>query len=162
MGKYCLQASADRLIKAYGGYYDRRTGAPRFKKRKTNPVTSITLRNNFHDTKEGNVGAIRWLSENELRVTKLGKITVKHRKHIKGQIKEATLKYENGRWYICIVYELYENRHDEFSYGGLYVGIDFGLTDFLTFSNGKAIAKPALKKINERIQYYQRKLDGKK
>ena len=112
--------------------------------------------------KKVRVGAIRWLSENELRVTKLGKITVKHRKHIKGQIKEATLKYENGRWYICIVYELYENRHDEFSYGGLYVGIDFGLTDFLTFSNGKAIAKPDLKKINERIQYYQRKLDGKK
>ena len=67
---------------------------------------SITLRNNFHDTKEGNVGAIRWLSENELRVTKLGKITVKHRKHIKDKIKEATLKYENARWYVCIVYEL--------------------------------------------------------
>ena len=54
----CLQASADRLIKAYGGYYDYRTGAPRFKKRKTNLVTSITLRNNFYDTKEGNVGTI--------------------------------------------------------------------------------------------------------
>ena len=90
----CLQASTDRLIKAYEGYYDHRTGAPRFKKRKKNPVTSITLRNNFYDTKEGNVGAIRWLSENELRVTKLGKITVKHRRHIKGKIKEATLKYD--------------------------------------------------------------------
>ena len=30
----CLQASTDRLIKAYEGYYDHRTGAPRFKKRK--------------------------------------------------------------------------------------------------------------------------------
>ncbi|WP_296854100.1 hypothetical protein, partial [uncultured Methanobrevibacter sp.] len=77
------------------------------------------------------------MSENELRVTKLGKITVKHRRHIKGQIKEATLKYENGRWYVCIVYELDENRQGEFSYGGLYVGIDVGITDFLTFSNGK-------------------------
>ncbi len=102
------------------------------------------------------------MSENELRVTKLGKITVKHRRHIKGQIKEATLKYENGRWYICIVYELNENRQGEFSYGGLYVGIDVGITDFLTFSNGKVIAKPDLKKINGRIQYYQQKLDGKK
>ena len=158
----CLQASTDRLIKAYEGYYDHRTGAPRFKKRKKNPVTSITLRNNFYDIKEGRVGAIRWLSENELRVTKLGKITVKHRRHIKGEIKEVTLKYENGRWYVCIVYELDENRHGEFSYGGLYVGIDVGITDFLTFSNGKVIAKPDLKKINGRIQYYQQKLDGKK
>ena len=49
----CLQASTDRLIKAYEGYYDHRTGAPRFKKRKKNPVTSITLRNNFYDIKEG-------------------------------------------------------------------------------------------------------------
>ena len=113
-------------------------------------------------SKKVRVGAIRWLSENELRVTKLGKITVKYRRHIKGKIKEVTLKYENGRWYVCIVYELDENRQGEFSYGGLYVGIDVGITDFLTFSNGKVIAKPDLKKINGRIQYYQQKLDGKK
>ncbi len=98
--------------------------------------------------KKCNVGTIGWLSENKLWVNKLGIITVKCRRHINGKIKEATLKYENGRWYICIIYELNENRHGEFSHGGLYVGIDVGLTDFLTFSNGKVIAELDLKKIN--------------
>ena len=40
----------------------------------------------------------------------------------------------------------------------LYIGIDLGLTDFLTFSNGKVIQKPDLKRINGRIRYYQQKL----
>ena len=108
------------------------------------------------------MGTIGWLSENKLWVNKLGIITVKCRRHINGKIKGATLKYENGRWYICIIYELNENRHGEFSHGGLYVGIDVGLTDFLTFSNGKVIAKPDLKKINGRIQYYKNSTAKKK
>ena len=44
----------------------------------------------------------------------------------------------------------------------LYIGIDLGLTDFLTFSNGKVIQKPDLKRINGRIRYYQQKLSRQK
>ena len=158
----CLQASTDRLIKAYEGYYNHRTGTPKFKSRKKNPVKSITLRNNFYNTKEGRVGTLRWLSENEFRANKIGTITVKHRRQINGKIKEATIKHENGHWFICIAYELEENKAGEFSHHGLYVGIDLGLTDFLTFSNGRVIAKPDLKRINGRIQYYNQKLSRQK
>ena len=49
----CLEASTDRLIKAYNGYYSHRTGYPKFKSQKRNPVTSITLRNNEYMTKDG-------------------------------------------------------------------------------------------------------------
>jgi len=64
---------------------------------------------------------------------------------------------------VCITYEVEKIQPMEtFSGSSLYVGIDVGLTDFLTFSNGKVIHKPDLKKINGRIQYYQQKLSCQK
>ena len=158
----CIQASTDRLIKAYNGYYDGRTGFPKFKSLKKNPVQSITLRNNEYLTKEGVKGTIRWQG-NRLRLNKLGFIEVKHKRNITGKIKEATVIKENGSWFVCIIYEMEKIQpKDEFSEHGLYVGIDVGLTDFLTFSNGKTIQKPDLKKINGRIQHYQQKLSRQK
>ena len=40
----CIQASTDRLIKAYDGYNDGRTGFPKFKSLKKNPVRSTELK----------------------------------------------------------------------------------------------------------------------
>ena len=158
----CIQASTDRLIKAYQGYYDRRCGRPKFKSLKKNPVRSITLRNNSYRTKDGFKDSLRW-EENQFRINKLGYIKVKHKRDIDGKIKEATIIKENGRWYICIVYELDKIKPMEKSkISGLHIGIDLGLTDFLTLSNGKTIPKPDLKKINRRIQYYQQKLAQQK
>ena len=158
----CIQASTDRLIKAYEGYYDGRTGRPHFKSLKKNPVRSITLRNNEYETLDGIKGSLRW-EDNKLRLNKLGYIEVKYKRDIDGKIKEATILKENGKWFVCIIYELEKIQlRDEFSHGGLYVGIDVGLTDFLTFSNGKVIPKPNLKRINGRIQYYHQKLSRQK
>ena len=158
----CLQASTDRLIKAYNGLYDHRTGPPKFKSLKKNPVRSITLRNNDYLTKEGMKSSLRW-EENKFRLNKLGYIKVKHKRDIYGTIKEATIIKQNGHWFLCIVYELEKiEPREKFSEHGLYVGIDVGLTDFITFSNGKVIPKPDLKKINGRIQYYQQKLARQK
>ena len=157
-----LQASTDRLIKAYDGYYDRRTGRPKFKSLKKNPVRSITLRNNEYKTKDGIKGSIRW-QDNRLRLNKLGYIEVKHKRDINGKIKEATILKENGRWFVCIVYEMEKiPLPSDFPQHDLYVGIDVGLTDFITFSNGKTIPKPDLKRINGRIQYYNQKLSRQK
>ena len=56
----CIQASTDRLIHAYEGFYDHRSGRPNFKSLKKNPVKSITLRNNTYETKDGPKGSLRW------------------------------------------------------------------------------------------------------
>ena len=158
----CLQASTDRLIKAYNGFYNHRTGRPKFKSLKKNPVKSITLRNNEYSTKDGVKSSLRW-EDNKFRLNKLGYVEVKYKRDIDGKIKEATIIKENGRWYLCIVYELEKiEPREKFKEDGLYVGIDVGLTDFLTFSNGKVIPKPDLKRINGRIQYYQQKLARQK
>ena len=157
----CIQASTDRLIHAYEGYYDHRSGRPKFKSLKKNPVPSITLRNNKYKTKEGIKGTLRW-ENNKFRLNKLGFIEVKHKRDIDGKIKEATILKENGRWFVCIVYELEKIQPREEFPEGSFVGIDVGLTDFLTFSNFKVIPKPDLKRINGRIQYYQQKLARKK
>jgi putative transposase len=106
--------------------------------------------------------SLRW-EGNEFRINKIGYIKVKYKRGIDGKIKEATIIKENGRWFLCIVYELEKiEPREEFKDSGLYVGIDVGLTDFLTFSNGKVIPKPDLKRINGRIQYYQQKLSRQK
>ena len=158
----CLQASTDRLIKAYEGFYNHRSGRPKFKSLKDNPVRSITLRNNEYSTRNGMKGSIRWEND-KLRLNKLGFIKVKHKRDINGKIKEATILKENGRWFVCISYELEKIPvKDDFPAHSLYVGIDVGLTDFLTLSNGKVIPKPDLKKINSRIKYYQQKLARQK
>jgi putative transposase len=158
----CIQASTDRLIHAYEGFYDHRSGRPKFKSLKKNPVESITLRNNEYPTKEGMKRTLRW-EGNILRLNKLGYIEVKHKRDIDGTIKEATILKKNGRWYICIVYELEKiEPREKFKDSGLYVGIDVGITDFLTFSNGKVISKPDLKRINGRIIHYQQKLNRQK
>jgi putative transposase len=157
----CIEASTDRLIKAYDGYYAGRTGRPKFKSLKKNPVRSITLRNNNYTTKDGIKGSIRW-EGNKLRLNKLGYIKVKYKRDIDGKIKEATILKENSKWFVCITYELEKIPKADFVENNLYVGIDVGLTDFLTFSNGKVIQKPDLTKINERIRYYQQKLSRQK
>ena len=157
----CIEASTDRLIKAYSGYYAGRTGRPKFKSLKKNPVRSITLRNNNYTTKDGIKSSIRW-EGNKLRLNKLGYIKVKYKRDIDGKIKEATILKENGKWFVCITYELEKIPKADFLENNLYVGIDVGLTDFLTFSNGKVIQKPDLTKINERIRYYQQKLSRQK
>ena len=128
---------------------------------KKNPVRSITLRNNDYKTKDGILGTLRW-EDNKFRLNKLGSIEVKHKRDINGKIKEATVLKENGRWYVCIVYEMKKiSPREEFPQGG-YVGIDVGITAFLTFSNFKVIPKPDLKRINGRIQYYHQKLARQK
>ena len=158
----CLQASTDRLIKAYNGYYEHRNGHPKFKSIKKNPVKSITLRNNEYSTKDGLKGSLRW-EGNRFRLNKLGYLEVKHKREINGKIKEAIILKENGHWFLCIVYELDKIKpREEFQGPELYVGIDVGLNDFLTFSNGKVIAKPDLNRINGRIQHYQQKLARQK
>lgn len=157
----CIQASTDRLIKAYNGYYSHRTGRPNFKSLKKNPVRSITLRNNYYKTKDGIKGSLRW-EENKFRLNKMGFIEVKHKRDIDGKIKEATILKENGRWFVCIAYELEKIQPREQFPKGLYVGIDVGLTDFLTFSDFKVVPKPDLKRINGRIRYYQQKLARQK
>ena len=101
----CIQASTDRLIKAYEGYYAGRTGRPKFKSLKNNPVQSITLRNNNYSTKDGIKCSIRW-EGNKLRLNKLGYVEVRYKRDIDGKIKEATVLKENGKWFVCIVYEL--------------------------------------------------------
>ena len=158
----CIQASTDRLVHGYERFYNHKSGRPKFKSLKKNPVRSITLRNNKYPTKDGIKRTLRW-EGNRFRINKLGYIEVKHKRDIDGKIKEATIIKENGKWFICIVYELDKiEPREEFSELGLYVGIDVGLTDFLTFSNGKVIPKPDLKKINGRIIHYQQKLDKQK
>jgi len=136
----CIQASTDCLIHAYGGFYDHRSGRPKFKSLKKNPVESITLRNNEYLTKEGMKKTLRW-EGNRLRLNKLGYIEVKHKRDIDGIIKEATILKKNGRWYICIVYEL-ENiePREKLKDSGLYVGIDVGIT----YSHKKDVVLTAL------------------
>ena len=100
--------------------------------------------------------------EKKLKVTPFGEISIKKHREIKGRIKNLTLKRTaSGKWFaiFCVEQERKEPRINK----GEQIGIDLGLKNFATLSNGKIIENPKiLKKHENRLVFFQRKLSKKK
>lgn len=129
------QATMRRLDKAFSSFFRRvkkgaeKVGYPRFKGRDF--FNSIE----FPAYRDG----IRLIG-NRVRVQHIGTIRVKLHRPVEGAIKTATLKREAGKWYVVFSCELPDVAAIES--GKPAVGIDVGLTYFLTESNGTTEANP--------------------
>jgi putative transposase len=98
-----------------------------------------------------------WLDK-KLKVTPFGEIAIKKHREIKGVIKTLTLKRESsGEWFATFCVETpkeipRENR-------GEAVGIDLGLKNLATLSDGLKIENPGhFKRYEERLTFIQRRL----
>ena len=102
-----------------------------------------------------------WLDK-KLKVTPFGEIAIKKHRRIKGQIKTLTLKRESsGRWFAVFCVEK-PKEIPKINKGGA-VGIDLGLKNFATLSNGMRINNPRhFKKHEDRLAFIQRKFSKKK
>jgi putative transposase len=102
-----------------------------------------------------------WL-EKKLKVTPFGEIPVKKHREIKGEIKTLTLKRElSGKWFAIFCVETPKELPKENK--GEAVGLDLGLMNLATLSNGMKISNPKhLKRWKERLAFIQRKLSMKK
>ena len=75
------------------------------------------------------------------------------------KINNVTVKKENGKYYAIVNIK---TTVEEFEKEGENIGIDLGLKNLKTLSNGQEITNLDLKKEEEQIQKYQKKLSRQK
>lgn len=126
--KCSLQKSLKDLDSAYKNFFNG-YGFPKFKSKK-NRYKSYTT--SFMATTKG--GNIRFLGK-YIKLPKLGNVKIRDKQIPQGRILNATISQEpDGKYYcsLCctdVEFEQYEKTNQN-------VGIDVGIVDFATFSNG--------------------------
>lgn len=145
-----LQSTCDIFKDSMIRFFKGQNNFPKFKSRK-NPVQSIRLKNNNN--------SIRF-EKNKLKLPRLGLVKYRDNRKIRGDILSSTIKIENGRWFAVlncknVPIEPLPKTNDK-------VGIDLGLKDLMTFSNGET-RKPItrLVKIENQIARLNRALSRK-
>jgi len=147
------QNVSDRVHKAFANFFRRvkdpkvhKKGFPRFKSR----VNSITFPQS----------GFKFIS-NKVSCSKIGNIPVILHRVPKGKIKTLTIKENKiGQWFAIFACELPDVAVKHPSTDK--VGIDVGLENFATLSNGEIVANPRyLLKTEKRLNLLQRRLSRK-
>ena len=138
------------LVQAFNNFFKGLRGYPKFKSRKNS-------KKSFRIQKNGN--NIR-ITNKRIRLAKLGYVkyhtSKKYRKLLKNsKINNVTVKRENGKYYAVINIT---TNIEEFEKTGENIGIDLGFKKLATLSNGKEIEAPDIKKEEEMIKKYQKRL----
>jgi putative transposase len=152
-------STIQRVDKTYSAFFrriktNRKAGRPRFK--------SPSQFNSFSYPSYGN--GIH-LKNNKLKLQHIGTIRCKFHRPIDGTIKSTIIKRENDKWFVIFLCDL-GNIQVEPSTNPA-VGIDVGLENFLTTSDGKTIKNPrffkrALPELKKRRRSVARKKEGGK
>jgi putative transposase len=150
-----LQATLRRLQRSFENFFrrvkagDAKAGFPRFKSR---------LRFDSFTFPQAN-GAFR-LEGDKLYLSKIGSCRVRLSREINGTIKTCTIKREADGWYIILTAEVEAKPLPK---TGATVGLDVGLENFATLSNGETIPNPRhLKAAEKRLKTAQRAVSRKK
>jgi putative transposase len=116
-----------------------------------NPVQSIRIKNNNNSIRFEN---------NKLKLPIFGFVKYKDNRKILGGILSATVRFENGRWFAVL--NCKNVPVEPLSKTGDKIGIDLGLHDLMTFSNGEK-RKPItrLTKIESQIARLNKNLSRK-
>jgi putative transposase len=151
------QATLRRLDKAFAAFFRRvkagqTPGYPRFKG--IGHFDTVTF------PKDGD--GCRWDSTPDDRHTRVrlqgvGHVRVHQHRPVKGRVKTISVKHERGRWYVVLACD--EVPAEELPPTGAIVGIDLGVTHFLTTSGGEHVANPRfLQAMSDELAEAQRHL----
>ncbi|MDQ8704668.1 transposase [Streptomyces sp. LHD-70] len=134
------QATLRRLDKAFAAFFRRVKGGqtpgyPRFKG--VGHFDTVTF------PKDGD--GCRWDStphdpQTRVRLQGVGHIRVHKHRPVRGRVKTISIKREGNRWYVVLSCD--EVPAEQLPDTGAVVGIDMGVTHFLTTSDGEHIANP--------------------
>jgi putative transposase len=104
----------------------------------------------------------RLLGNRKLRVSPFGEINIRKHREISGVIKTMTLKKEaSGKWFVIFTAE--KNTPPSEQNNSSRIGIDLGLINFATLSDGTFIKNPRhLGQYEERLAKRQRELSKKR
>jgi putative transposase len=140
-----LQNSLQDLGKSFEQYYQKKKGKPKFKSKK-NEVHSYTSKCNYN--KSG--PTIRVEQDDFVRLPKLGLVACVHTHSVKGRILSATISMTaSGKYFVSL---LTEQEIESMQPSFFQVGVDVGLKDFATFSDGTKIENPKwLRKVEAKL-----------
>jgi len=94
---------------------------------------------------------------------KLGWVKYRDSRPIEGEIKQATVKREGKKWYVCVTTEVEIEVLALTITEDKVVGIDVGLTNIITTSYGEQIANPRyLLRLLEKVRHISQSLTRKK
>jgi putative transposase len=138
-----LQNVADKIDKAFQNFFrrvkagEKKVGYPRFKS--FDRYDSLTYTQ----------ASFGWsIEDNRLKLSKIGSIKIKLHRSIIGTLKTCTIRKQAGKWYACFSVE-YQNK--PLPKSDKAVGIDVGLTSFVTFSDGSRIENPRFFKTDQKV-----------
>ena len=143
-----LQQSLKDLERAYKNFFQKRASFPRFKKRGQN------------DSFRYPQGIKLEQKNNRIFLPKLGWVRYRNSRHIIGTVKNVTVSYYCGKWYISIQteYDVSEPVHPSTSI----IGLDVGIAKLATLSDGTIFqAINSFKKNQKKLARLQRQLSRK-
>ncbi|MBC7933140.1 MAG: IS200/IS605 family element transposase accessory protein TnpB [Rubrivivax sp.] len=135
-----LQDVLKRVEKAFDGFFRRvkakqKAGLPRFRSHKRY--------DSFTYAQSGFA-----LTNNKLRLSKIGDVRIKLHRPIEGKIKTLTItRSATGKWYACFSVEV---EPQPLPANDRAVGIDVGLSHFATLSTGEQIDNPRFFRTDEK------------
>ncbi|EKN63274.1 IS200/IS605 family element RNA-guided endonuclease TnpB [Schinkia azotoformans] len=146
-----LQKSVEIVHDAYTRYYKKQNNEPRFKSKK-NPVQSYTTK-----YVNGNIAIL----DQHLKLPKLGLVRFAKSKEVDGRIINVTIRRNaTGKYFVSILVETEVQSLDK---TGSAVGIDVGLIDFATLSDGTIYKNPKFfRTLEEKLASAQRILSRRK
>ena len=147
-----LQEALKNLDKAYQNFFAKRAKYPRFKS-KHNHSQSYRTRN------QGN--GIRFVGR-KLKLPKIGLVKIKQHRTFEGRILNATVsRTASGKYFVSLCVELDKETLLKTNDGGE-IGIDVGLKEFYSDSNGNTVANPrTLRRLSKKLSKAQRQLSHK-
>ena len=142
------------LTQAFSKFFKEGCGYPNFKS-KRNPKQSFRIQKNGNNIR---------VSNRRIRLAKLGYVhyhaSSKYKKLLKSRkINNVTVKRENGKYYAIVNIQ---TSVEDLELTGMNVGIDLGLKNLATLSDGEEIVNLNLKKEDAMIRKYQKKLSRQK
>lgn len=147
-----LQESLRNLDTAYKNFFEKRAKYPRFK--------SKHCHNQSYRTRNQSNG-IRFV-DGKLKLPKIGLVKIKQSRDFEGRILNATVsRTASGKYFVSLCVEQDIENLQQVNRGGQ-VGIDVGLKEFYSDSNGNTVANPRiLRKLSKKLAREQRKLSRK-
>ena len=145
--RIAVQSSVKNLSESFTRFFKKQNNAPRFKS-KRNPAQSYTTK-----FTNGNIAII----DNKIKLPKLGFVKFAKSREVEGRMMNATIRRNpSGKYFISI---LVETEVEILPKTNRSTGIDVGITDLATLSDGTTYANPGfLRTLENKLEREQRKL----
>jgi putative transposase len=152
-----LRCSIDNLDNAYKRFFKTKKGYPKFKSKHQKQSFNI------YESKKFKVEGRDFRIEKFNKSNKSKPIKMREKLRFDGKVKQANVSFQNGKWFCSFLIEV-ENYKGSFPQGGE-VGIDLGIKDLATLSDGTTFQKSnkltlSLKKLAKLQRVFSKKKKG--